>query len=123
MPKLEMKLEIQDIDKVKTLIEILAKHQDSLPAEVVEQLELLADCDACEITPENIGAETGTKHPKIYCDGVEVPNVVAVNKILKRVKHYGEKIESGGVGGIKEYALYPESCLFVGDDGTEFKAW
>lgn len=123
MSKLEMNLQIQDIDKVKTLIEILAKHQDSLPSEVVEQLELLADCNACEITPKNVGAETGTRFPKVFCDGVEVPNVTAVNRILKRVKHYGETIESDGAEGIREYALYPESCLFVGDDGTEFKAW
>ncbi len=123
MSKLEMKIEVQDMDKVKTLIEILSKHQDSLPAEVVEQLQLLVDCDACEITPKNVGAETGTRFPKVYCDGVEVPNVVAVNRILKRVKHCGKTIESDGVEGIREYALYPESCLFVGDDGTEFKAW
>lgn len=87
MQKLKMEVSVTDVDKVQTLIELLNKHQDSLPRELIDSLHELADCEACEINWHWLNSRgiSGRIENTLGLD-----RIVSVNPILKRVKVIGE---------------------------------
>lgn len=88
MAKLPGKIivEAQNVGKVQTMIELLHKHKDDLPVELMDSLNELADCDACEIGIDRL-EELGINHCKVDCfiDNELFKGVISANKILKRV--------------------------------------
>jgi hypothetical protein len=87
--KLEIKISVTDIDKMETLINILAKYQDDLPDELRESLKDIADCDSCEIGIEELQSRgIHTADVSVFVNGEKLDKVTSVNPILKRVAHY-----------------------------------
>ena len=82
----KVKLEVQSIDKVSTLIELLDKYQADLPKELNVSLMELADCEHCEIgTRKLLSMGIDTCDAKLMADGVSIDNVISFNKVLKRL--------------------------------------
>lgn len=82
--------EVQNADKVKTLIELLDKHRKSLPDDLIESLNDLADCDACEIGYDEL-ASMGLTGVRLFCGRKEIVDATSFNPILKRVTIYWSK--------------------------------
>ena len=81
--------EIQNVDNVKTLIELLSKYKGDLPQPLLDSLKELADCESCEYNISSLH-DLGVNPYKVDCffDGEEVKGVVSINVILKRVTVY-----------------------------------
>ena len=86
MADLKLQLSIVDTEKVQTMIELLHKYKDDLPTELMNSLDDLADCDACEFSMKKL-QELGINPRTVKCtsNGDELSHVVSVNRILKRV--------------------------------------
>lgn len=82
--------EVQNTDKIKTLIELLDKHRKSLPDDLIKSLNDLADCDACEIGYDEL-ANMGLTGVRLFCNGKEIVDATSFNPILKRVTSYWSK--------------------------------
>lgn len=121
MAKMNLKLEIQNSDKVKTLLELLHKHIDDLPEDLVKSLKEVADCDACELGREYICPKLNDGDFKCMADGKEIKHVVTVNKILKRVKVYVSNGADGFVtsgDSIFERELFPSTLKIMSGNET-----
>lgn len=92
-------------DKLNTLAELLHKHRESLPAELVSSLVDLADCDECEVGVGNISSPHSCR---AMIDGKVEDRVVSVNRILGRVT----LIDASG----EKYFKYPKSASIVSPD-------
>lgn len=86
MPELKMEVSIADIDKVQTLIELLNKHQDSLPRELIDSLHELADCEVCEINRSWLDGRGISGRIE---NSLGLKRILSVNPVLKRVKVIG----------------------------------
>jgi len=106
---LSIKVDVMNIDKVKTLIDLLGEYIDELPEEVVSALELLADCDECEITSDSVEVARLGYPARVICDGIEVESVVSINKVLKRVTY---------LDGVETRLLYPNTVVVEGVNGA-----
>lgn len=99
MTKLNLKLEIQNVDKVKTLIELLDRHFDDLPSELKLALKETADCDTFELGYDQINFmlnridnAQGNKLNmsgdfKLVADGEEIKHTSSINPIVKSVTY------------------------------------
>lgn len=119
MPKsVKIDIEAQNMDKVKTMIELLDRYRGSLPAELVSSLDDLADCEACEYGYKNInklGFDVGSV--EVFCDSQKIENAYSINPILKRVKAYMEN--RPGMG----YELFPEKLILSDGKDIQKRVW
>lgn len=107
-----VKLEVQSIDKVKTLIELLSLYQNELPKKLNDSLVDLADCECCEIGTKRLmalGVNPG--EVVVLIDGKKVDQVISINPILKRVTH--------SFGGFS----YPKSASITDESGSVIHGW
>lgn len=121
MTERTIKLEIQNADKVKTLIELLNNHIDELPTKLVESLKEVADCDTFELGCDQINlminridnARGNTLDMsgefKIIADGEEIKHTNSINPIVKSVTYtvYEDKNPKIKVGSIVLGKCYP----------------
>lgn len=117
MTDIKMKLEVQGADKVETLIELLSKHIDSLPVELVNSLKDLADCDACEIGLDQL-KNLGVNPHDVSCfiDNENIDRVVSANKILKRVSMFDD--------GVNEIInCYPDNFKMINKEDRQIVGW
>lgn len=77
-------IEIQNTEKVDTLIHLLNKYKEQLPCELVESVNNLADCEHCEIDAGTFEL-MGIGAVDLLSNGVEINDVLSINPILKRV--------------------------------------
>lgn len=103
MAKLEQTIEfqIQNLPKVKTLIELLDKYRDGLPIELKESLNELADSDQFEydtLAVHELALSAGGDIDDIQCliDGELSEKVSGVNTILKRVNLETNQVAPSG---------------------------
>lgn len=118
----KVKLDIQNEDKVQTLLTLLDKYRGSLPDELINSLNGLADCEACEFDCGSLQS-MGLSGVRLFSDGVEIQDVTSFNLILKRVtscwNHEGE-IQVVGEE-IPEIYTWPQS-LDVICDGVKIES-
>ena len=107
MSELKMSISVTDTDKVRTLIDLLAKYQDELPKPLVGALHNLADCDACEIDRQWL-ISNGFKDP--FTNSLGIDRIVQINPVLKRLAVIGDGYQ------------YPESFTFWAD-GKQVVSW
>jgi len=103
---------LQDIDLVKTLIELLGKYEDRLPDELKASINELADSSALEFGINDFQRLAGTSQ-KAETD-FHTDKIVTVNHVLKRVTF----IDTDGVWGI----AYPDKFR-LGAAGKVFISW
>lgn len=128
MKNLEVNIEIQSVDKVKTMIDLLAKHIDELPAEVFDGLNELADCEACEIDVDwLIKAGFSPEDIEIVINGHVTKRVISINKVLKRVTTSWIDCDGNlqGIGGdLATLYKYPQSLTMRDKkSGTVIVEW
>lgn len=99
MAERTLKLEIQNTDKVKTLIELLGRHFDDLPNELQLSLKEVADCDTFELGYDQINfminrIDKARGHRldmsgefKLIADGEEIKHTNSINPIVKSVTY------------------------------------
>lgn len=129
MAKLEQSIEfqIQNSPKLKTLIELLDKHRDSLPVELMDSLSELADSDQFEydaLAVHELALSVGGEIGDIQCfiDGELSERVSGVNTILKRVSlDTNQFAPSGGCFVVNQ--IYPKHFVIKSGDKVliEFK--
>lgn len=87
MAKLNTKIEIniQDIDKVKTLVEVLNKNSEQLPKELIKEINNIADCKTFEYDRDYF-LNKGCVNVCVHADGYRIDNAISINPILKRIK-------------------------------------
>lgn len=120
MAKMNIKLEIQNTDKVKTLLELLREHINDLPADLVKSIKEVADCEACELGNDYFSRATRGYEMDLQFifDGYEVERgIVSVNKILKRVTMYDD-YDGGSLTSLREAHVFPESFSAVAGGKT-----
>ena len=83
----KVKLDIQNADKVQTLLTLLDKYRESLPCELINSLNDLADCEACEFDCGKLQS-MGLSGVRLFSNGEEIVDVTSFNLILKRVTSY-----------------------------------
>jgi len=110
--KLKLKVEVQGIDKVKTLIKVLNNNIERLPEDLVNTLKEVADCKTFEYDAEYF-RNKGMFPVSVFADGHEVKNVVSINPILKRIKSDLEKDVEFNFCNI---TCNGESVLTIGDN-------
>jgi hypothetical protein len=123
------KFDVTGLDKVKTLVDLLFKHEKDLPEELVESLHDLADCEDCEWDSKRLmsiypGGETAI----CKVDGQIVQGVVSANPILKRLTVHPAKFYSDEPSEIKNGVLveaykYPKSFLIEDNYGNKILGW
>lgn len=118
----KVKLDIQNADKVQTLLTLLDKYRDSLPGELIDSLNDLADCEACEFDYDKLQS-MGLSGVRLFSDGVEIQDVTSFNLILKRVTSYWNHEGEIQVVGeeIPEIYTWPQS-LDVICDGVKIES-
>ncbi|KXJ57186.1 MAG: hypothetical protein AXW15_13705 [Neptuniibacter sp. Phe_28] len=84
MAGLTMKIEVQNLDKIKTLIELLSRYQNELPPDLVTALHDLADSKIIEL-----GVDDFQKMANGYEIETDFPtsSIVSVNHVLNRVTY------------------------------------
>jgi len=99
MAKAIYKYEVQNIDKVKTLIELLDRHFDALPNELQLSLKEVANCDTFELGCDQINfmlsrIDEARGHKldmsgefKLIADGEEIKHTNSINLIVKSVTY------------------------------------
>ncbi len=99
MAKANFKFEVQNVDKVKTLIELLSRHFDDLPNELQLSLKEVADCDAFELGYDQINLminriDGARGHRldmsgefKLIADDEEIKHTNSINPIVKSVTY------------------------------------
>ena len=122
-------VEAQNIAKVQTMIELLDKYKDDLPVELMDSLNELADCDACEYGVGSL-AIFGCKPCDVECfiDGKKVNGIVSANIILKRITVYPRAYDSNKdpehkEGGFVESHRYPDNFAMKDMVGNELLGW
>jgi hypothetical protein len=121
MPKIDkLTLDIDVIggDKIKTMLELLAKNIGDLPEELAQSILDVADSEFCEIGYENISA-LGFHHADVcvYIDGEKTGNVQSINRILKRC------VLVGG-NDFKQSFIYPARARLICEKtGTIICEW
>lgn len=112
----KVKLDIQDADKVQTLLTLLGKYRDSLPVELIDSLNDLADCEACEFDYDKLQS-MGLSGARLFSDGVEIQDATSFNLILKRVTSYWNHEGEIQVVGeeIPEIYTWPQSLDVICD--------
>ena len=108
---------VQGMDKVKALIELLDKHRDSLPSDLVASIDDLADCDEFEYSHENVNMLGFDTNVVATCDGVKVLRVFSINVILKRVRCYAKS--ASAVTG----EIYPKTFSLSDSSGKTKVFW
>lgn len=103
---------VQDIDLVKTLIELLGKHEDRLPDELKASINELADSPALEFGGDDFQKMAGPSR-KVETD-FHTDQIITVNHVLKRVTF----LDTDGTWGI----AYPEKFR-LGAPGKVFIQW
>jgi hypothetical protein len=109
MAKMKVSVKVADLDAFRTLAELLCKHKDSLPKEIVDCVNGIADGDVFEFGYDEI-AKLGQIYATCFADGVEVKSTISVNKYLKRVKH-------------ADGFIYPSEMQLVSDSGITLMEW
>lgn len=84
----EMSINVMDIDKVKTLVDLLSAYLDVLPPELKKSLSELADCEQCEIGYDEL-IEIGHKPGVKVKNSAGIEHIISVNPILRRVRSGG----------------------------------
>lgn len=114
--------EVQNVDKVNTLIDLLSKRIDELPSDIVVALKSLADCEHCEVNNKKLIQMGVDGKVTITCDGKEVRGVVSTNTVLKRITVYkcmfdgvSDRPDFDGKHGFLESFEYPKSFKLVDD--------
>lgn len=85
----EMVINVMDIDKVETLVELLSKYQEVLPSELKESLFAIADCEKCEIGHSEI-CSMGHDRNEELTNSAGIDLIISINPILRRVKAAGQ---------------------------------
>jgi len=80
----EIKVQVQDLDKFKTLIELLGRYQDQLPSDLVTALHDLADSKSIEFGADDFQKQASGHD--IETDFL-TDKIVSVNHVLKRVTY------------------------------------
>lgn len=126
----KIQIEVQSMDKVETLISLLSKYENELPAELLESLKTLADCDSCEIGNSEFLSKLKKDRFTVISDGVTVGGVVSINKVLKRLtvypKAYYENkkpVVSNSLCGFDTSYAYPLRLVVVDMDGNKMMGW
>lgn len=123
---------LTDMEKVKTLIDLLNENRRSLPTDLISSIDRLADCDACEIN-NNYLTQAGYNSSDIVVlvDGIIASGVVSVNPILKRVKiipsKYYREIDRPKINDhrsvFEEQYIYPKSLKIESCRGNLIASW
>ncbi len=109
--KLELDFNVIDIDKVKTLIELLSDHYDCLPVELKEPVQRCLNSEAFELDRDWFH-QNGFGNVNAFCDGKEVDNVLSINPHLKKISVY----ESWDGDGFITNHFRAKSCKVVSVD-------
>lgn len=108
MNNLDVKVAVQGMDKVSTLIDLIMQYEHELPGDLLRAVVDLADCEHCEVGIEQV-LEMGFVSARCVADGVDIECVRSVNKILKRVD-----------AGIH---IFPKTLKLIANDGTIILEW
>jgi len=84
MAKMEMQIEIKDLEPVKSLIKVLAKKYDDLPNELQEALRVVMDRDAMDYTSDDFEKDTKDINGEVTTSLIDV-KIIKVNKHSKKV--------------------------------------
>ena len=126
----KLKVEMQGIDKVKTMIDLLDKYKEDLPKELLKSLKDASDCDSCEFGADQLKS-MGVSHGSVSCecDGEIVSGVVSANTILKRLTVYparwdgtSDRPESTADGFIEAHK-YPKQFSMKDSAGNLVMGW
>ena len=131
MADLKLQLSIVDTEKVQTMIELLHKYKDGLPRELMNSLDDLADCDACEY---GVGSDLICGVPpydvECYADNLKVNGVISVNIILKRLTVYPRsylankepELNTAKTAFVESYK-YPKNFIMKDKLGNKLLGW
>tara|TARA_R110002049_G_scaffold225946_6_gene397914 strand:+ start:1422 stop:1763 length:342 start_codon:yes stop_codon:yes gene_type:complete len=85
MAELKLDVNILGLGKVNLLVNLLVKHKDLLPKELLNSVLELVDCDEFEYD-RGYFSSRGFGPITVHADGYEVSNVLSINPILKTIK-------------------------------------
>ena len=110
--KIEINIELMGIERVFTLVSILNDYKESLPDELIDQINKLMDCKYVEIDHDTWMKDFGGK----FTSEPHFEDLQSINPILKIIK-FGVKNKDGTLKTI-------DNCVVLGVKKLEsFKAF